>query len=99
MLKVDPNTLYSLDELREKLHGIVELPTLLDRLGVRDNRVFRDAIWGWEILDASRKAAPFSRSDTPYTRVLDRAKGGNSGRAQKTNRAPVRKLSSSDLCD
>mgnify|MGYP001352498752 CR=1 FL=1 len=49
----DPHTLYSLDELREGLLGIVELPPFVDRLGLRNRRMFRDPLWDWESLEAS----------------------------------------------
>ena len=55
-----PNALYSYDALRRMLEGIVELDTVLRRLNLRDRRVFRDAVWGWEILDAARLAGLFS---------------------------------------
>jgi hypothetical protein len=62
VFKFDPDTLYGLEELREQLSGMVELTTFLDRLGLREKRVFRDALWGWEILQAARGAEPFSGS-------------------------------------
>lgn len=91
MIPFDPNTLYSFVELRKLLHGVVELPTLLDRLGLRE-RVFRGALWGWEIIEAARKAEPFSASgnaNMPTVMAIG---------TRKSNRSnPVRKLSSSDL--
>jgi hypothetical protein len=68
---IQENALYSLETLRERLRGIVELPTLLERLGLRDARKFRDAVWGWEILDASRKAGTFNEAARPAAAVVD----------------------------
>lgn len=59
---IEPDALYPVDWLRERLHGIVELPTFLDRLGLRDKRVFRDAVFGWEVIEASRRAIPFNEA-------------------------------------
>ena len=41
MVDFQPNTLYSLGELRKRLGGTVEMPTLLDHLGLRDSRILR----------------------------------------------------------
>ena len=58
--KIDPDTLYSMDWLRERLRGIVELPTLLDRTKLRSRRKFRDAILGSELLEALQRVEPYS---------------------------------------
>lgn len=60
MVKIDPDTLYRLEDLEELLRDHVELPTFLDRLGLKKDRVFRDAIWGFEILEAARKAPSYA---------------------------------------
>lgn len=57
MFQVDPNTLYAVSELEAQLSDIVHLRTFMDRLGLRSTRLFRDAIWGWEILEAAKKIA------------------------------------------
>lgn len=95
MLKIDADTLYSLDELREKLAGIVELPTLLERLGLRDRRVFRDAIFGFEILEAARQAKPFSELSQTSAAILD-APGVSLRRGSRTRPAKLAKFSARD---
>lgn len=54
--QVDPHALYSLDELRDLLRGLVEMDTFLDRLGLRDRRIFRNCLTGQEILAALEAA-------------------------------------------
>ena len=101
MIKLDPNTLYSLNGLREMLHGIVELDTVLDRLGLRDRRVFRDAIWGWEILEASRKAEPFSEQDQLRPNIRDIAHSATNprGKSSRIKDSPLQKFSARDLVE
>ena len=57
---IDPNALYPLAWLRERLSGVVELPTLLDRTGLRAKRKFRDAILGSELLAALERVRPYA---------------------------------------
>lgn len=101
MIAFDPNTLYSVDELRHALQGTVELPTFLDRLGLRDRRVFKGAVWDWEIIEAARKADPFSetgKAETAAAVVVDlmiRPRRGKAGKAA----APAGRLSAKDLRD
>lgn len=100
MFKVDPETLYSLEELREKLHGIVELPTLLKRLGLKEGRVFRDAIWGWELIEASKRSSTYGKStgSLPYGLSSGRGQGKTKNTRARTN-SPLRPLKASDLDD
>jgi hypothetical protein len=56
MTRIDPNTLYSLSELKEMLGDTVAVGTFLRRLGLKRGRIFRKAVWGFEILDAARDA-------------------------------------------
>lgn len=101
LIQFDPNTLYSLDELRERLAGIVELPTLLDRLGLRDRRVFKGAVWGWEVIEAARRAEPFSESgkvDEAAVVELMTSHGGRKGKGKKPV-SPTGRLSARDLRD
>jgi hypothetical protein len=97
MMSFDPNCLYSLDELRERLAGIVELPTLLDRLGLRDRRIFKGAVWGWEIIEASRKAGPFNEVSKPDAAVVEMSMRPGVRRAKATSKHPVRRLTARDL--
>ena len=95
MFTIEPNTLYSLDEVAELLPGKMTLATLLDRLGLRDRRVFRDGLWGWEIIEAARKAKPFSEANSVASVVnMARGRGGSRGRGTAD---PVRRLSARDL--
>jgi len=99
MIQFDPNTLYSLDELRERLTGIVELPTLLDRLGLRDRRIFKQAVWGWEVIEAARKAEPFTEAgkvDAAAVVDLMTRHGKGSGKG-KNQASPAGRLSARDL--
>ena len=100
MLKIDPDTLDSLNELEKLLGGIVALPTLLERLGLRDGRVFRDALWGWEILEAARRTKPFGEAGEPELAatarlIAPRVAGRERKRARKPNAA--QRLSAKDL--
>ena len=58
MLHVDPNTLYAVGELEASLQGIVSMDTFLKNLGLKANRMFKGAVWGWEILNAARSVEP-----------------------------------------
>lgn len=99
MFTFDPNTLYSFPELRERLEGIVSLDTLLDRLGLRDRRNFRDALWGWEVLEASRQAEPFAASSA--AEVFDIGPSPSLKRSRKANSKPgqLRMPSSRDISE
>ena len=92
-----PHALYSLNQLKHMLHGIIELSTFLDRLGLRRHRLFRDAVWGWEILSAAQCAEDLLDDSPPQSL------GGMSAykpRANRTrNREPVRRLVPKDLSD
>ncbi len=94
---IDPNALYSLRELEKGLRGIVELPTFIDRLGLKGRRVFRDALLGAEILRAFEVAQP-------YSQLLDRAAtpvrtSGPAGGARRVRGGspPLRKFKAEDL--
>ncbi|NQU41823.1 hypothetical protein HQ520_00960 [bacterium] len=97
MIQFEPNALYTLKELEERLHGLVELPTFLERLGLRDNRVFKQALWGWEILEAGRKAESFSAKQQASVQAVTPvpARGGRGKGTDAQN--PVRKLGAGDL--
>ena len=100
MIRFDPNTLYSLAELKKRLRGVTELPTFLERLGLRHNRVFRDSLWGWEILDAARKAEAFSEVGKPCgIGIIRGARALSPSRSGVTDRdeGPTRRLSARDL--
>lgn len=110
MIEFRPDTLYSIVELRSLLHGTVELDTLLDRLGLRDRRVFRDALWGWEILEAARRAPAFSEGAPPRARdsvrsarVRPRGRPSTAterpGKASSEARASTRRLGAADLLE
>ncbi len=96
MFEIKPNSLYSLDELAELLPGKMTLATLLDRLGLRDRRVFRDAVFGHEILEAARQAKPFTTANSPPASVVSMTQRGRGGRG-RGRAAPVRRLSARDL--
>lgn len=95
---IESNTIYPLDWLRERMHGIVGLPTFLERLGLRERRVFRDAIWGWEIIEASQRAKPFNEvgqvDPAVITDIMTRHRGR---RNEKTSKSAIRRLSAKDL--
>lgn len=76
MINFEVDAHYRLDERKEMLKGYVELPTFLQGPDLRRYRVFRDAVWGWEILGQARRApaytsltdqAPFNHHSTPGT--------------------------------
>lgn len=97
MFQVDPNTLYSLKELSKALDGLVSMPTFIDRLGLRDHRIFRDAVFGWEILEIAKKANSFSTKEHSVSgKTLSQLM---STRKRKTKPAdsPAGKLSDNDL--
>lgn len=96
MVEFDPNTLYSLAELKERLREVVELPTFLRRLGLKDNRVFKDAVWGWEILKAARKAPVFSEQDKPSAEIVATVCKPPRGRKSRASSDPLRKLGIND---
>ncbi len=98
MIEIRPNTLYTLNDLDELLRGHVELSTFLERLGLKKDRVFRDAVWGWEILEASRKAPSYAS--------LSKLEGAPAGprpsamvRPVPRKGGPVRRFSALDLED
>ena len=95
MIEFKANALYSLQDLEEMLDGVVALGTFLDRLDLRTKRVFKGAVWGSEILQAVRKARPFSESTSDAANVIN-VGGLRPGRKGST-RGPVRELSRSDL--
>ncbi len=113
MLHLDPHTLYSLDELAALLPGKMTMATFMDRLGLRDRRVFRDALWGWEVLDAARRAGSFSAIPTTAAAaaVVDlmrpRKVAGGRGRSGRGGgvkggelarlRDPLRRLTAEDV--
>ncbi len=55
-----PTTLYPMAWLRERLRGVVDLSTLLDRTKLRNKRKFRDAILGSELIEALARVEPYS---------------------------------------
>lgn len=63
--EIKENAVYPFSWLRERLRGSVELETLIERLGLREQRIFRDGLFGFEILDAARRARPFSGQSRP----------------------------------
>ena len=102
MFEIRKSTLYSLDELADLLPGRMTTATLLDRLGLRKSRTFRDMVWGWEILEASRRAKPFSElGDGAAAAMQDATPGISRSAGRKGDRSsdPVRRLTASDLDD
>ena len=93
----DKSTFYPLDELREMLHGSVGLNTFLDRLGLRNSRVFKGGVWGFEVLEAARKTPPFSEvGDSGGAQVV--GVGARPGRSVgKNGRGLDRKLTAGDV--
>ena len=98
MFKIDPDTLYSLEDLREQLHGLVELPTLMERLGLREGRIFKGAVWGFEILKAARDAKPYNEVEQASAAVVEMARGARAARGRRpATRPPTGRLSARDL--
>ena len=91
-----PDALYSLDEVAAMLEGVVALGTFLDRLGLRERRVFKSALWGWEILDAARRAPPFSQK-SPSAGTRTRSAAGSGGGRRRGEQRPAGRLSADDL--
>lgn len=98
---IDPDALYSLDELEDLLKGIVDVKTFFERLGLRGNRAFRDAIFGREIFAALEKAGPYT---TQRTDLPSRGRGKPAGPVrsapdQSQSRGPgrVKRLGAKDL--
>lgn len=94
MFRIDRDTLYSLQELPELLVGTVTLPTLLDRLGLRDRRTFKGALLGAEILDAFAKAPTFTEANQVDAQVVNMT---CAGRGRSANGGPLRPLGAADL--
>jgi hypothetical protein len=88
MVRFDPNALYSRNDLEEMLRGVVGVDVFLKRLGLSGKRVFRDAVWGWEILEAARKAPPFTeKAETPdLSEVLSARTGKKKAGATRVGR-------------
>lgn len=93
MFKIDPDTIYSLDEIGKLLDGIVSLPTFMDRLALRDVRVFRDAVFGWEILRASQNAESFSSKEQDFNKNSISSLVKTRSRKMKPADSPAGKLS------
>lgn len=90
---IEPNALYSLAWLEERLAGIVELPTFLERLKLRNERRFRDALWGREILEALERTEPYTASQH-QTSVVDMTRPK---RSSPTRSDRIRRLGAKDL--
>ena len=71
MFQVDPNTLYAIEKLERSIEGIVGIDTFLKNLGLKANRMFRGAVWGWEILDGSYRGVDFD-IEFGYIRRIER---------------------------
>ena len=56
MIRFEPNALYSMDELSEMLGSVVSLDRFVKALGLGD-RLFKRAVFGFEVLDAAMQAA------------------------------------------
>lgn len=97
MFKVETDSLYSLTELEAHLYGLVSIATFLERLGLREHRVFRDAVWGWEIIDAARKAHSFSERGHLQAIEAHSILSLKSSRKTKSADSPAGKLSAWDL--
>ena len=97
MVLFNPDALYPLSEVEEMLEGVVTLDTFLDRLGLRERRVFKSALWGWEVLEASRKAPAFSelRPVVPRSPIFSGARPKPVDEGGK--KAPAGRLSPDDL--
>ena len=55
------------DGLEVRYGDTVALETFLRRLGLKRGRIFRKAVWGFEILDSAREAR--SRPEAPVSPV------------------------------
>lgn len=97
MIKFEADALYRLGELEDMLKGYVELPTFLQRLDLKQNRVFRDAIWGWEILERARRAPSYTAlaDQAPF----NRRSLSSSTKSRPVKKACVRRFSARDLDD
>ena len=84
-----PHTLYSLEQLGRMLEGVVDLQTFLARLGLQNRRVFRDAAWGWEILEAAGQARGFAEVRPETVANLVSRTGRPGGRAGRLSRRLV----------
>ena len=63
MVQFNPECLYSLSELKEMLGDTVATGTFLRRLGLTKDRLFRKAVFGFEILDGAREARNQPKTD------------------------------------
>ena len=97
MVHFDANTLYTMDELEEMLEGVVSLHVFLVNLGLKKDRIFRDAVWGCEILDAAknRRSSNVCRPNESHPRRGE-PRRGTVRPPSKAERA-TGKLSASDL--
>jgi len=95
MFKIDRDTVYSLDEARELLHGLVELDTLMERGGLKDGRKFRDALLGEELIEAWKRAKAYTQL-TQSAAVLPIGRssgpGGRGGRVSGLQRFSVKRI-------
>lgn len=97
MISFDHDALYSIEDLREMLHGVVELPTFLERLGLREKRVFRDAVWGSEILEARNRAKPYTEVSVPDPRMVQAVMSGSRKNHGKGSTESVGRITSADF--
>lgn len=98
MIKIEADALYRLQDLEEILRDHVEISTFLERLGLKRQRVFRDAIWGWEILEASRQARPYAELSQIHGHAHSSV-SGQVGRRRSQVKGSTRRLSVRDLED
>ena len=71
------------------------MKTLLDRLELRNQRIFKDAIFGWELLEAAKRAKPFSEASNSAAILDIEPIRGRKGRNASSD--PLRKLGAKDL--
>lgn len=94
MITFDETTLYSLDELKDSLTGVMSIRTFLDALDLNGNRVHKSAVWGFEIIAAAKNASSFSeRTPAPD---LSEVLSGNTRRTKSASK-PVERLTATDV--
>ena len=94
MITFEPNSLYSMDEIKAALDGLMGLRTFMDTLDLNGNRVHRSAVWGFEIIAAAKNAPSFSeRTPAPdLSEVLSKRRG-----RAKPESKPIVKLKANDV--
>lgn len=95
-VRIDESTFYTMGDLGVMFEGAVGIDTLLSRLGLRDARVFKAGVWGFELMLAARKAPSFSEASNAGATVVDVMRAGRKGRAKG---GPLKRITPDDLRD